>query len=184
MLNKPATGQDTLRRAIAVSDIIGLAARVLAREGNTDPTMNQLIWWALVDAADTERRLPRAGARRGTGGGIEYHHTPSEIFATEREMISDGISYPPSVSRQVSAAEAERHGEVMTWLWFIKGHGPLQRSNNRKLVFALASGIGPKRMVDAGLFGARSTGSVKATKKRALESIGEAVIKIMNGEEV
>ncbi|NHK29176.1 hypothetical protein FF098_014745 [Parvularcula flava] len=177
MTNQPGReGQ----KAILIAEMLHQGRAMLLAEDHDTPSDEEIVWRLLQEAAETQRAIRGVGPRYQNKHGVDYFHSPAEIFGTEVEMSADNIQYPPQIIRVASKQALDRYMEVMTWFTYI--HTGRNERRSRKAMLALANGCTLQRVADMCGYGSRA--GVKNMKDRALTEIAQRLRRMMLAKKI
>lgn len=125
-----------------------------------EPTLRDIVWALLQEAAKVDRSISRPGPSRSVTMNIQTYWEPHEIAQAYNEALTELREaekqerlpqeyYKPDDAREAPDASAHRrYLEVMGWLRFVTAKRRVGARRRQMLVFALASGMGARRAMD------------------------------------
>ena len=175
---------------IKTSQVIYEGAVRMREWTEEEPTLREVIWYLIGEAAKVDRSISKPGPSRHVTMRIQHYWEPHEIVAAYNEALTElrdaekqerlpNTYYEPDRAKPVLDAMAHRrYLEVMGWMRFITAKKRVGEKRRVALVLALARGMGGRTAME--VFKDEcfpSARAVYAARDRALDKIEAAVKK-------
>lgn len=173
---------------IVTAQIIYEGAVRMREWSEDEPTLREVIWYLIEEAAKVDRTIRAPGPSRHVTMNIEHYWEPGEIKAAYNEALTElreaeeeerlpHTYYEPDRPKPTPDAMAHRrYLEVMGWLRLVTAKRRVGQKRRAMLILALARGMGGRKAMD--VFSEEQFPSPRAVygaRDRALNQIETAI---------